>query len=740
MVVGDIIQMARLAIVGALITAVLALPTIGRFLSRPRLARLFAALMGTAVVFIAAQYGQRITRDPGWAVAAIRLQMTVVMLWVPICLGLLREGTQARVPPWAFIGTTVLAALPWVGELMVSNETFLRADSDGHDVIAAASGPLFPAVAVYGLVVLGNVGVRLWRTERPDHPGVRRWVLLSLTVLIGALINDILLMLGVFATVSVTDIGIAVSALLLVASLQASAASKQVALEQYSAEAVEDLRATQQELEVALDNTLNVITALPDTIMLHRHGQLEFINPAGMEWLGFEGDPLGTPIEDLLAPRDEGSSALLDEEPPKASFEERFVTRDGRTLVGEVRALAIMHDGLPMQMAIIHDLTARREMEQKLLTADRLSSLGTLAAGVGHEINNPLTYISSNLALARQETQGTEVREMLDDAYEGVQRVARIVEGLSTFARQRRSADTQIDIRRAIDTAVKLVGHQIRHRAKIVLHVDDDLPPVAGSEDDIIQVLVNVLINANHAIEEAPRRDHRITVRATTHGSDLVVTIDDTGCGIPAENQKRLLEPFFTTKPVGKGTGLGLSICHGIIQALHGELSLEGREVGARATIRLPLTAPSTAKPAETPTTPTPHSVVKRRMRILVIDDDPMVRRSLRRSLADHEVTLASDGERGLDACTSEGYDLVLCDVMMPGISGTEFLTQLAKDKPSQAERVVLITGGVFTGEERLRVDALGARVLQKPLTPEQLDETLARYASSPAATTATAE
>jgi len=727
--------MLRLTIAGALLAAVLALPSIGRFLARRRLARLFAVLIGTAVIFIVAQYGQRSTDIPTWALAAIRLQMTAVMLWVPICLGLLREATGEPVPRAAMVVTAALAALPWVGELLLENHTYLRSHPDGHTLLAAKSGPLFPVVALYGLMMLGYIGIRLWRADRPQNLDVRRWVVLALGVLILALLNDILLVLGVAATVSVTDLGIAVSALLLVASLQAGAADKQAALEQYSAEKVEDLRATQQELEAALDNTLNVITALPDTIMLHRDGQLEFINPAGKQWLGLEDDALGTPLDALLAPRKEGSMAspLLEDDPPATSFEERFVSRDGRPLIGEVRALAIMHDGLPMQMAIVRDLTARREIEQKLLTADRLSSLGTLAAGVGHEINNPLTYISTNLALARKETKTEGIREMLDDAYEGVQRVARIVEGLNTFARRRRSTDTQIDIRRAIDTAVKLVGHQVRHRANFVVDVDDALPRVAGSEDDIIQVLVNILINASHAIEEAPRREHSITVTARHRDSYLVVTVDDTGTGIPASHQNRLLEPFFTTKPVGKGTGLGLSICHGIIKGLRGELTLENREVGARAQILLPLLASPASDPTALAENPTPRSAISKGMRILVIDDDPMVRRSLRRLLAQHDVAVASDGERGLEACAAQSYDLVLCDVMMPGISGTEVLTHLAKDNPAQAERVVLITGGVFAADERKRVDALGARVLQKPITPEQLDETLARHASSPA-------
>jgi len=724
--------MLRLAIVGALFAAVIALPGLGKMMSRDRLARRLAGLMATALVFVAAHYVQQTTNDPDWALVSVRVQMTAGSLWIPICLLLLAEATDQPAPRPLLIATTALAALPWAGSLLLASETVIRSRTDAQ-VISGQAGPLFPVFALYGIGMLGYVGLRLWRAEPPVVPTARRIAAVALAVLIGTLINDILLLLGVLDTVTVSDIGIAVGALLLVASLQASATSKAAALEHVSSEAVEDLRAAQNELQIALNNTLNIITTLPDAILLHREGQLEFLNPAGQSWLGLDKAPVGIAVADFLAPRPDEAprSPLLDLDPPSTSFEERFISREGKTLVGEVRALALMHDGLPMQMAIIRDLTNRREMEQKLLTADRLSSLGTLAAGVGHEINNPLTYISTNLALAREGTEEPEVKEMLDDAYEGVQRVARIVEGLSTFARRRRSADTEIDIHRAIDTAVKLVGHQLRHRARVDIDVEEGLPPVAGSEDDIIQVLVNVLINASHAIDEAPRGDHSITVTARLEAGELVIIVDDTGCGISLENQKRLLEPFFTTKPVGKGTGLGLSICHGIVQGLNGQLSIQGRKRGARAEIRLPLTAPQSIPSKAPQPRPTPRRPIITTMRILVVDDDPMVRRSLRRSLSKHDVTLAHTGERGLEACADELYDLILCDVMMPGISGTEFLTQLAESKPHQAERVVLITGGVFTPEERKRVDAMGARVLQKPITPEQLDETLARFASS---------
>lgn len=732
MAVGELTQALRLAIMGALVTALFALPSIGRLLSKRQVTRGLGALNAAALVFVAGKFAQHILTDPRWVILSVRVQITALLSWVPTGLWLVALTTTKSFRPHLYAATSSVALVPWLGEVMVADEVFVRAAGSSGAHLAAQSGPIFPVVAVYGLAAGAYIGVSLWRHTDPAtrRPRQRRIAATAFALVTASLVSDVMLFARWTEGGSLSDIGISVAVLLMVGGLQAQADSDRKSLEHDRAEVVDEIEAVREELELALENTLNLISALPDTILLHRQGQLEFINPAGRRWLGLSDAPVGTPIAQFVAPCEERSepSPLLAEHPPTTSFEERFVTSDGRTLLGEVRALRLMHDGFPMNMAIIRDLTARRELEQQLLTADRLSSLGTLAAGVGHEINNPLTYITSNIALARGDAESEEMREMLDDAYEGVRRVARIVEGLSTFARRRRTSDTRIDLAKAIDTSVELVRHQIRHVARIELDIPDALPEVAGTQDDIIQVLVNVLINAGHAIEAAPKRDHAVSVSVTHDETHVRLCVDDTGCGIKPEDQKRLLEPFFTTKPVGKGTGLGLSICHGIIEGMHGRLTIEGREVGAQVAIQLPLRAPARAEDAEVPTTTTLMPPPPRHgLNVLVVDDDPMVRRSLRRALKQQVVTLADDGENGLDACAHATFDLILCDVMMPGISGTEFLQRLTQRDPAQAERVILITGGVFTAEERARIDALGARVLQKPISPAQLACSLAQ-------------
>ena len=235
------------------------------------------------------------------------------------------------------------------------------------------------------------------------------------------------------------------------------------------------------------------------------------------------------------------------------------------------------------------DITERKKMEAKLIQAERLASMGTLAAGVAHEINNPLTYVMANIGFVAERLtklqpafpsplfrrQLEELGTALSEAQEGAVRVRQIVRDLKTLARGDEEHYGPVDIRRMIETSIGMVAKDIQAKAQLVVDLGD-VPLVEGSESRLGQVLVNLLVNAAQAIGDGETAANRIRIATRTDGAGrAVISVTDTGSGIPPDVLGRIFDPFFTTKPVGVGTGLGLFICHGIVKALGGEITVE---------------------------------------------------------------------------------------------------------------------------------------------------------------------
>jgi signal transduction histidine kinase/HAMP domain-containing protein len=236
--------------------------------------------------------------------------------------------------------------------------------------------------------------------------------------------------------------------------------------------------------------------------------------------------------------------------------------------------------------------------QSQLLFSDRLATIGQLAAGVGHEINNPLAFILSNLSYAQQvlnETgftparpQGEEMAEALAEAREGAERVRVIVQDLKMLARPDTEASGPVDLAQVLRSAAKLAAHEVRHRAQLVESMDG-VPPVKGCGARLCQVFLNLIINAAHAIEPGQVEHNRISLTARAVDSEhVVVEVSDTGCGIAPEHLGRIFDPFFTTKPAGVGSGLGLPVCQRIITAHGGSISVAS-EPGRGTTFRITL-------------------------------------------------------------------------------------------------------------------------------------------------------
>jgi PAS domain S-box-containing protein len=478
----------------------------------------------------------------------------------------------------------------------------------------------------------------------------------------------------------------------------------------------------------------NLIDNLPDFLVLYRDGRIVYINRAGLDFLGFAElpDVVGRPVLDFVHTDDRGLTATRLGSAKAAPIhlrEIRLVKESGEVAWVEVAGgRTVEFDGERAALVVLRDVTQRRRIQSRLLLADRMASVGTLAAGVAHEINNPLTYVVGNLAYVAErlrrlaealpEDAMDEMQTAIREAREGADRVRVIVGDLRTFSRDDERVHAPVDLHAVLDSTLNIAASELRNRARLVREYGD-VAPVRANHGRLGQVFLNLLVNAMQAIPDDDRDDHLIRIRTWTEAGQAVVEIVDSGAGIPPEALAHVFDPFFTTKPVGVGTGLGLSICHNIVSAMGGEIAVESR-VGRGATFRvsLPLaTDPVPAFRAEPDPTPLPT-----RRRILIVDDEPTVARSIQRVLDGlHDVAVAHDTEAALERLSSQEFDLVLCDVVMPGRDGIALWNEVVRDHPSYARKFLFLTGAAVNPRVASFLAAQPNRWLEKPFDVAEL-------------------
>jgi PAS domain S-box-containing protein len=385
-------------------------------------------------------------------------------------------------------------------------------------------------------------------------------------------------------------------------------------------------------------------------------------------------------------------------------------------------------------VAVVRDITDEKATQTRLLVADRLASIGMLAAGVAHEINNPLAAVVANLELAKDALEKlltradmppevVEIARMLGEANEASARVRRIVMDLRVFARAEADTMSAVDIHQVLESVLRMAKNEIWKRARVVRDYGD-VRYVEGNESRLSQVFLNLVMNAVQALPEghADRNEIRIRTRADSAGR-VVVTVSDTGEGIPPEAMKRLFVPFFTTKRVGIGTGLGLSICQRLVTGCGGEISAESRPGDGAAfhvTLRAARDRPVSVKPAP----PAPPEVASpRRGRILMVDDEPVILNILSRALGgNHDCVTTTRASEALERLRAgEHFDLILCDLMMPAMDGKELYTELSRFAPEQADKMVFLTGGAFTPTLQAFLSDVSNERISKPFDVAKL-------------------
>jgi CheY-like chemotaxis protein len=389
---------------------------------------------------------------------------------------------------------------------------------------------------------------------------------------------------------------------------------------------------------------------------------------------------------------------------------------------------------------------------------DRLRSLGRLTAGVAHEINNPLTFVLANLdslrisfrALAsfhralqeKLETDGglspqvysalvadrdiqeyfDEAAETLTDCSKGARRIQDIARSLGTFAATDDEEREWVDLTRIVDDACAMVFNQIRYRARLVKRFEP-VPLVAGYPGRIAQALVNLLINATEAIEAGSYEEHAVVVSTEQREQSVIVSVTDTGAGVPEGYRSQIFEPGFTTKAEDGGMGLGLSSCRSVAAQHGGSVDYQPcPDRGSRFDLRLPIDSGLSASNRRRESVPVSDAPVERR-RLLIVDDDAMVLSALRRHLRRHfdTVTVLGGAEALSRLEEDRGFDAILCDLMMPHVDGKVFYESISEHHPELVERIVFMSGGAFPPRLRKFAAMVSNPVLQKPVSREHL-------------------
>jgi PAS domain S-box-containing protein len=425
------------------------------------------------------------------------------------------------------------------------------------------------------------------------------------------------------------------------------------------------------------------------------------------------------------------------------SFETVRRRKDGTLFDALLTISPTRLDGRIIGASIItRDISEKKQLETRLAVADRMASVGTLAAGVAHEINNPLAAVMANLDFVARElidprTPGdpTALATPLDEARAAAERIRQIVRDLKLFSRPDEQRRGPVDVRRVMESSLRMVWNEVRHRARLVKDYGET-PPTYANEARLGQVFLNLVVNAAQAIPEGNAANNEIKV-VTRTGADgrAVVEISDTGEGMPPRVAKRIFEPFFTTKLVGVGTGLGLSICQRIVHELGGSIEVESTE-GKGSTFRVSLPPGRPAVEDELRAGSRNPQRAARRGRILVVDDEPAIGKAVQRVLAlDHDVTSTSSAvEAQMRIAAGERFDVILLDLMMPQVTGKELYEHLCREVPDQASAVVFLTGGAFTPAARRFLDQAPNQRIDKPFDAFHLRAVVSAFVDGPRA------
>ena len=413
---------------------------------------------------------------------------------------------------------------------------------------------------------------------------------------------------------------------------------------------------------------------------------------------------------------------------------------DGAPLDFEVHGVPMQYQGKPHVLTITRDITEKKRSAAELARQressyqrEKLAALGSLLAGVAHELNNPLSVVVARAVLL-EEQGDTRTRTAALKIRTAAERCARIVRTFLAMARQQPPERGPVTLNEVVLAAVDITGYAVRTSSiELKLALADDLPPINADADQLHQVLLNLIINAQQSLEEQPE-PRRIRIETWHDRADdaVRVRVADNGPGIPAHLRARVFEPYFTTKPTGVGTGVGLAVSLGIVEAHGGTLTVDSPDGGGAAfTVTLPVgPVDAVAVPSEAPAPALP-----RQRAILIVDDEPEIRDALAEILAGarHRVVTANSGAQALERMAAEHFDAVLTDMRMPDLDGRALYHEIERRWPGRAARVVFVTGDTLASTLREFVSESGRPVIEKPFLPSEVRRVVAELTAGDA-------
>ena len=480
-----------------------------------------------------------------------------------------------------------------------------------------------------------------------------------------------------------------------------------------------------ERVQISQRNVLGSMNDAPWGLAIVVDGTIVFCNPALAEFLGETVEALlGTTLRKYIHTDDRpadspesGRSALV-----------RMIGADGTSNYARFFQSPARFRGADGLLTLV--LPYSGETEDQLLLQERLASVGTMAAGIAHELNNPLAYLLTNLQLCREEIRrdadvSPNLLELIDASIGGAHRMSDILKDLRTFSRAPTTAPEVVDVRAVLDTSLQLCRNEIRHRAKLATTIDANPVNVEINASRLSQVFVNLLMRAARAAEAASAAGLVEVELGTDEQGWAVVRIRDNGPGISAADMVRIFEPYYSM--VGHGdSGLGLLISRNIVTGAGGELRVEST-IGLGTTFEIVLPATSAAVSKKPVSSKPPERSAA--ARVLVIDDETLIGRAIERALRDHDVTTETSPEAALERLKIEDYDLVLCDLMMPGLSGIELFEIVVAKRPELAEAFVFMTGGAFTERAKEFLRTTSVSVIDKPFNLKDLRALAVEYA-----------
>ena len=465
---------------------------------------------------------------------------------------------------------------------------------------------------------------------------------------------------------------------------------------------------------------------------LDREEKFKYANRAFLQLYGYNAEEILDKSGGMIVPADEENHAAARRAWAEGNVsgwrgEVKRVRKDGQVIDALITLtpLKIKEGEIIGRIGVARDITERKQAEERLQETARLSSIGELAAGVAHEINNPLTSVLGFSQLLLLGDIPPALREDLETVHSEAERAAKVVQNLLSFARRPEPTKTYLDITSVLARSLDMKSYDFQvENIQVIRDFAVDLPLTMADEQQLIQVFLNVINNAEQAMSRHRGRG-RLTVRTTTTGTSIKISIKDDGPGIAAENIPRIFEPFFTTKAVGEGTGLGLSVSYGIVSQHGGEIWADtSRGDGTTFHIGLPVTAGETVDTPQPAAFPSPIADTKR---VLVVDDEPSIRELLSRTLTVDglAVDLAADGDEALRSLQSGAYDCIILDLKMPGMSGQQLYRAIGDLGGELTEKVIFITGDTVSPDTLNFINQAGNLSLTKPLHLDALRESV---------------